>query len=219
MGKIFTSIGELINYVIGSEMLIQLLILIVYIVTAVILAVTARLIYKSVKATERTMQAQLYIRLWEYYASKEMFESLRLLRIVEDSKPFKEWKGADPYTLVSDIAEVQLSRIKSSIEEAEKDYRHYQRFVKYYFLRIYHLDEQSFLPEHLVKDLLSVDGIKIFFEVVKPLEYLENEKFNSSNFDALYKRAKKLRVKELPRKLWRKRTVSKKAPSPSQKTP
>jgi hypothetical protein len=191
--------------------------LILQLCTLAVLAITALLILKSAKAgeksaqaanksvreTKRAMQAQLYVRLMEYYASKEMFESLRLLRIVGESKAFKEWKKEGPDTFSGAFAEAELSRIKEGIEEVEKDYRHYQRFVKYYFLRIYHLDEQGFLPKHLVKDLLSVDGINLFFEVVRPLEYLENENFDSSNFDALYERAKKLGIKELPNILWK----------------
>lgn len=177
-----------------SEMLIQKL-------TLLVLLITAWFIYKSAKGTEHATQAQLYVRFWEYYASKEMFESLRLLRIVGDSDPFKEWSKAETNTLIKDLEENKIKGMQKVIEEKVLHYRHYQRFVKYYFLRIYHLDKRSFLPEYLVKDLLSVDGIKLFFDVVKPLEYLENPDFDSSTFDALYARAKKLDIKELPPRL------------------
>jgi len=206
----------------GSETLIQVLTLIVLAITLIVLAITACYISKSakaaeksakatektakatnksVKATERTMRAQLYVRLMEYYASKEMLESLRLLNEIEGIDEFNEWKEEGP--IEGAWAEAVLIEKINEIEREEKDYRHYQRLVKYYFLRIYHYDKQGFLQKNLVKDLLSVDGIKLFFEVVKPLEYLENKNFNSSDFDALYARAKELDIKELPTALWR----------------
>jgi hypothetical protein len=203
MEKILASIGEFFNYVIGAEMLIQWAQLIVLIVTAYFILKSVKAAETSVKETDRTMQAQLYVRLWEYYASKEMLEGLRLLKVIEGIDAFKRWKEEGPNTYGGAFNEGILSDNIKEIEKEEKDYRHYQRFVKYYFLRIYHLDEQGFLPNNLVKDLLSVDGIKLFFEVVKPLEYLANEKFVSTHVDALYKRAKKLHIKELPKKLWR----------------
>ena len=204
-------------------MLVQVLTLIVLTITLIVLAITARYISKSAKAakksaeaaertakatnkyvkeTERATQAQLYFSLWEYYSSKEMLKSLRLLREVEESESFKIWSQEGPKTFAGGYHEGGIIEIQEEIEKTEKDYPYYKRFVKYYFLRIYHLDEQGFLPVHLVKDLLSVDGIELFFNVVKPLEYLENENFDSSDFDALYERAKKLDIKELPPTLW-----------------
>jgi len=193
----FTSmVKTLFNYLMESEMLIPKL-------TLLVLLITAWFIYKSAKATEHATQAQLYVRLWEYYSSKEMLEGLRLLRVIENNKYFKRWKKEEPNT-EEEIWQglLLVEDIQKEIAKKVKDYRHYQRFVKYYFLRIYHLDEQGFLPRHLVKDLLSVDGIELFFEVVKPLEYLEKPDFDSSDFDALYARAKELDIKELPTTLW-----------------
>lgn len=157
----------------------------------------------SAKATADAAKAQLYTQLMEEYGAKAMSVSLSVLKKVQGQKVWKEWQKDEQSqdSLSKDLAKANAIRLVRKIpndsNKAANKVDEVRRHVKYYFLKIYKLDVQGFLPKKLTKELLSVDGIKIFFEVIQRMETLINEQFDASEFDALRKRAIDLRVKEV----------------------
>lgn len=154
-------------------------------------------------ATKRAAQAQLYTKLMEEYSEREMSEALRILKKVQKERVWEEWLKYEQAqdSLSKDSAQSNVTRLirkaPNGSNKAADKVDEVRRHVKYYFLKIYKLDVQGFLPEKLTKELLSVDGIKLFFEVVQRMENLINEHFDNSAFDALRKKAKDLGVKEV----------------------
>ena len=116
------------------------------------------------------------------------------------STTLDDYRKTSGYRALKSISEDKINKIKKVIEKTHPEYRHHQRHVKYYFLKLHRLDVQGFLPKKLLKVLLSVDGIKLFFDVVQPLENVLNKDFDNSEFEELRKRAKDLKIKEVMEK-------------------
>ena len=135
------------------------------------------------------------------------FELSPMSRIIQDTHALDDWsttlhdyRKTSGYRALKSISEDKINKMKKVIEETHPEYRHHQRHVKYYFLKLHRLDVQGFLPKKLLKVLLSVDGIKLFFDVVQPLDNVLNKDFDNSEFEELRKRAKDLKIKEVMEK-------------------
>jgi len=173
------------------------------IATAVFTLLAAIGAFISAWATKRAAQAQLYVKLMEEYSEREMSESLHILKKVQREKVWKEWLKYEQAqdSLSKDFARSNATRLlrktPNGHNKAADKIDEVRRHVKYYFLKINKLDAQGFFPEKLTKELLSVDGIKLFFEVIQRIENLINEHFDNSEFDSLRKMAINLEVKEV----------------------
>ncbi len=107
----------------------------------------------------KTMQGNLYIRFIEEYASAEMCRALRQLkeahknlqerdeRLGTETKDFKTSRLADP-----DV-----------VEEA-------RRRIKYYFFKALRLKKLGFFSKKLMKEIGSVAGINILYDIVEKYE-------------------------------------------------
>lgn len=127
---------------------------------SLIVAVLALLVaFWSAFIARKTMQGNLYIRFIEEYASAEMCRALRMLKgahknlqerdekLGTETKNFKTSRLADPET----------------VEEA-------RRLVKYYFFKALRLKKLGFFSKKLMKEVGSVAGINILYDIVKKYE-------------------------------------------------
>ena len=147
------------------------IVLILTAITAIAAAFSAIGAWLSARATKLTSEAQLFSRFMEEYGAYEMVTALRNLRNwkAENGDEFEEkWRKA-------------LDNSESQAHEVDKS----RRLVKFYFLKALRLYTSGFVSKKFLKQVISVDGINILFEIVEPLEYALNPAYNKSNFKKL----------------------------------
>jgi hypothetical protein len=106
--------------------------------------------FLSARIALQARLGNLYITLFEEYASPEMAEALRTLS--RSHKTLKRYNG---------------DQSKLAHREAVDDAR---RRVKYYFFKALRLKKAGFLPKELLKKIGAVYGINLLYDVVQELE-------------------------------------------------
>jgi hypothetical protein len=132
--------------------------------------------WRSAKATKRTAEAQLFVRLYEEYTGTEMYVALGRLGAIH-----KQTRAMD-----DDARERHFQSLIQDSRRHEKD-KELVRRVKYYFQKAIRLKDSGFLSEELLKKLCDVDGIELLFEVVVPYMTADNPQFDTSEFDGIKK--------------------------------
>lgn len=129
--------------------------------------------FKSAKATRIASEGLLVSAFLNEYASPEMLRYLRLLRNWESEKGkgFEEnWRKA-------------LENADSKALEVDQA----RRYVKSYFLKALRLYESGYVNKKFLKQVCSVDGINIMYDIVEPLEYALNPASDKEHFEKLRK--------------------------------
>jgi hypothetical protein len=119
----------------------------------------------SVITARKTMRGHLYIRLLEEYASTEMCSALRMLKGAHENILKEEKRRGIE---VENFETIRLAE-PDKVEEA-------RRLVKYYFFKALRLYKLRFLSKKLMKEIGSVAGINILYDVVKKFETDPNAK-------------------------------------------
>jgi len=129
--------------------------------------------WRSAQATWSATKAQLFARFMEEYSAPQMLTALRTLR---------NWK-----TEQGDEFE---EKYRKALEEADPNaygVDQARRHVKFYFLKALRLYEAGFVTQRFLKEVATVDGINILYDIVEPLEYALNPAYDKSKFEKLRK--------------------------------
>lgn len=154
-------------------------------ITALAASISAIGAWLSARATKFATEAQLFSKFMEEYGAHEMVISLRTLR---------NWKAEKG----KDFEEKWLKSFVEGNSDAQ-DVDRARRHVKFYFLKALRLYESGFASKKFVKEVISVDGIHILFNIIEPIEHALDPDYNKIHFDKL----KKLYESELLGKLIR----------------
>ncbi len=141
--------------------------------------------WRSVITARNTSQAQLYLKLFEEYASPQMAEALRLLK-EEFGYVERQESGGEDY----DKGFHSLDSLPSSAQDAH-------RHVKYYFVKVLRLEKGRFLSKDLMKELGTVAGIDILYDAVK---FFETDQKSISEIEEIEKLCGRYKAKEIPKK-------------------
>jgi len=132
---------------------------------------------KAVKAQLQAVEAQLLLIFFTDYSSPDMSEALRLL---------KHWKEEEG----DGFAKKWLKKFN---EEKEKDGEAHKvdrarRKVAHYFWNALRLHESGYVGKDFFCTVASADGIRIFYDIVEPLECV---------FTPGYDESRSKRIKEI----------------------
>jgi len=127
----------------------------------------------SARATRHATEAQLFSVHYAEYGTPEMLRSLRVLR---------SWKSEQGYEF-----ELKWKKALDAGDQRAHDVDAARRQVKFYFMKILRLYESGYVSRRFLKELAAVDGINILYDIVEPLEYALNPRFDASRFELLRK--------------------------------
>lgn len=127
----------------------------------------------SARATKRAAEGHLFSTHYAEYGTPEMLRSLRVLRL---------WKSDN-----GDEFELNWKKALDAGEERAHDVDRARRQVKFYFLRALRLYQAGYVSRRFLKELAAVDGLNILYDIVEPLEYALNPRFDASKFELLSK--------------------------------
>jgi hypothetical protein len=146
-------------------------VLLVMIISAIAAACSAFFSWRSSRVAAKALQATLYLKLQEQYASQRMLDDLHNLRT---------WRDKHGQAFVSRWAE----RHRNNDEEA-KALNESRRRVVHFFCAIADLYSSGLLPRHLRRLLTDFQGIDLLYDVAEPLEMALNPDYDKSCFDTL----------------------------------
>lgn len=129
--------------------------------------------WRSARATTRAAEAQLFSAHYAAYGEPEMLRSLRVLR---------QWKSDN-----GDEFEVKWKKSLDANEDSAHEVDQARRKVKFYFFQALRLYEAGYVSKKFLKEVAAVDGVNILYDIVEPLEYALNPRFDSSRFEKLRK--------------------------------
>ncbi len=127
----------------------------------------------SARQTRLASEGQLFSDLYAEYGRPEMLKALRILRNWKSEKGYEfevVWKNSLD----------SRNREAGEVDEA-------RRHVKAYFMRAVRIYQAGYVSKRFVREVCSVDGINILYDVVEPLEYALNPAFDGSKFELLRK--------------------------------
>ncbi len=127
--------------------------------------------WRSARATTRATEAQLFSTHYATYGTPEMLRALRVLR---------SWKSEK-----GDEFEVKWKRALDAGEKQAHEVDQARRQVKFYFFQALRLYEAKYVSRRFLQELTAVDGINILYDIVEPLEYALNARYDSSRFEKL----------------------------------
>lgn len=140
-------------------------------VTALGAVVAAIGAWKSARATQKAAEGQLISAFLNEYGTPEMLRYLRQLR---------NWESKHGH----EFEEKWRKALEAADNEAlEVDQA--RRYVKSYFLKALRLYESRYVTKRFLKQVASVDGINIMYDIVEPLEYSLNPVYEKERFDKL----------------------------------
>ena len=127
--------------------------------------------FRAARETRKSVEAELVLQFLDHYASDEMLNALRVLRMweAEHGEGFeKVWR----------------ERLDLQVPEAHT-VDQARRRVKNYFLNALRLFESQYVDREFLAEVCSVDGINIFYDIVEKLELALNEKYDQSRFQRI----------------------------------
>ncbi len=127
----------------------------------------------SARATSRAAEGQLFSVHYAEYGTPEMLRSLRVLRL---------WRSEQ-----GDEFELKWKRALDAGKPQAHDVDLARRQVKFYFMKVLSLYEAGYVSPRFLKELAAVDGVNILYDIVEPLEYAFNPRFDASQFESLRK--------------------------------
>ena len=127
----------------------------------------------SARATRRAAEAQLFSTHYAEYGTAEMLRALRVLRV---------W-----HSDMGNEFEIKWKKALDANEERAHEVDQARRYVKFYFMKVLRLHESGYVNKRFLKELTAVDGINILYEIVEPLEFALNARFDVSKFNRLKK--------------------------------
>lgn len=139
----------------------------------------------SARATRNAAEGQLVSAFLNEYASPEMLRYLRILRIWESKQ--------------GDKFEEKWRKALESADDKALEVDQARRYVKSYFLKALRLYESSYVTEAFLKQIASVDGINIMYDIVEPLERALNPAYDKERFEKLRKLCGRSRTTRLLR--------------------
>jgi len=125
----------------------------------------------SARATRRAAEAQLFATHYAEYGTSEMLRALRVLRA---------WRSD-----MGDEFEIKWKRALDSKDERAHEVGQARRHVKFYFMKALRLYEAGYVSQKFLTELAGVDGINILYDIVEPLEFALNARFDDSKFKLL----------------------------------
>lgn len=127
--------------------------------------------WRSARATTLAAEAQLFSVHYADYGTAEMLRALRVLRM---------WKSEN-----GDEFEVKWKRALDANDPKAHEVDQARRQVRFYFFRALRLYEANYVSKRFVEELAAVDGINILYDIVEPLEYALNARYDNSRFEKL----------------------------------
>jgi len=127
--------------------------------------------WRSARASRDAVEAQLLSNQMEEYGADKMLYALRTLR---------NWK-ADK----GDEFEGKWRKAIETDDQAAQKVDRARRTVKFYFYKALRLYQSGYVSKRFLKDVCAVDGINILYDIVEPLEYALNPRYDKNNFDSL----------------------------------
>ncbi|MFP5468953.1 MAG: hypothetical protein ACLGGZ_04350 [Alphaproteobacteria bacterium] len=122
----------------------------------------------SARQIQLVSEGQLFSDLYAEYGRPEMLKALRILR------NWKNEKGHE-FEVVWKKSLDSGNREAGEVDEA-------RRHVKAYFMRAVRIYQAGYVSKRFVREVCSVDGINIFYDIVEPLEYALNPAYDTSKF-------------------------------------
>jgi len=139
--------------------------------------------FLSAWSTRRTSEGTLFAIHYKEYGSPEMLRSLRVLRM---------WKFDQ-----GDEFGPKWKKLLDAGNPKGQEVDAARRQVKFYFMEALRLYQAGYASRKFLQELASVDGINILYDIVEPLEYALNPRFDSSKFDLLRKLVGRVGTKTL----------------------
>jgi hypothetical protein len=129
--------------------------------------------WRSARASKVAIEAQFLSNQMEEYGAEKMLYALRTLR---------NWK-ADK----GDEFERKWRQAIEANDSAAHEVDRARRTVKFYFYKALRLYQSGYVSKRFLKDVCAVDEINILYDIVEPLEYALNPRYDKNNFDSLRK--------------------------------
>jgi len=149
--------------------------------------------WRAASATKKAKMADLFFQFVQDYASKEMLNSLRILR---------DWK--ENHGPGFEIEWLQALREDGSGEhEAAYLVDIARRRVKFHYYTLLRSLERHYVDKGFLEDVGSLSGINLLYEVVEPLEQALDRSYDPSFYEKLKQlcppiETKTVRIKPLP---------------------
>jgi len=125
----------------------------------------------SANATRKAAEARLLLSFLESYSDPEMLQALRELRQwrADKAEDFaKKWRAA-------------MDALDTSAQVVDRA----RRKVKGYFFHALRLYEAGYTSEHFLREVASVDGVNILYDIVEPLERALNPEYDKERFQRI----------------------------------
>ncbi len=125
----------------------------------------------SARQTRLAAEGQLFSNLYAEYCRQDMLDALRLLR---------DWKSSNP----GEFEHIWKKKLDSS-DAAAYEVDKARRYVKGYFMRAVRIYQAGYASKRFVREVCSVDGINILYDIVEPIEYALNPDYDKSKFELI----------------------------------
>jgi hypothetical protein len=134
--------------------------------------------WRSARAAEKAVSAQILMQIMDAYSSPEMLSGM--IRLNEFKGTYKEnFAGIFAKTRVSNYNEIKI------VDEDRRRFSHH-------FSKIWRLFESGLVNEKVIKQVATRGQVDFLLEIIEPLEKAINSEYNRVHFDFfrnLYSRA------------------------------